>query len=139
MIGDGAKPALVVVPGRDGSYKDPDSLPPEDDIRSTVVSSIEDEWGTANDFVIDVRSGTVLVQHEAPPKDPYDAIGVVVVFDQLPLADYNESSSVSWTFDQCESPFLVGIRALLTEFGDSIEVWIDAVQTQSERTAPTLR
>lgn len=107
-VGD-VHPALVVV---GGSY-DRESCPDRERVRSVIDSG---KWELSH--VRDIRSGPVEIQHEHPPVSPYDAHGVVVVFDQCHTVD-------EWDWD---GPLQEAINLLHVEL-DDIEVWIDAVRT----------
>lgn len=122
---NGCKPALIVVPGGTNAYTDPENVPPADRVREVVVDAIEDAWGRSGDIIHDVREGEVLIQHEVPPTDPYDAYGVVVTFGQLPITDYNRHRDGPWRFSNLESPLFPAIEALHRELEETIEVWLD--------------
>lgn len=102
-------PALVVV----GDGYDRESCPDRERVRNTIDGG---EWKLSH--VRDIRSGPVEIQHEHPPEDPYDAYGVVIVFEQCHTVD-------EWDWD---GPLREGIDLLHEEL-DDIEVWIDAVRT----------
>lgn len=104
-------PALVIV----GESYDKDTAPDSEAVREVLQDT---EWGLSG--VISIQQGPVEIQHEQPPTEPYDAYGVVVVFEQSPTqAEYD------W-----DGPFRDAERALHEAF-DDIEIWIDAVSNQA--------
>jgi Tfp pilus assembly protein FimV len=110
-----AHPALFIVPGKDTdrgpdepanvySYTDPDAHPRATEVLEVVRDALEDQWNNAH-HITDVYEDEVKIQHEEPPTEPYDAYGVVITFGQLPVV----------------------LDALQAEYGEEIEIWIDAV------------
>ncbi len=130
-----AFPALLVVPGREPgdpiednvqtySYNDYEKLPSPDEVRGVVVGQLSDVWGNPADMLRDVYKDEVLIQHETPPTEPYDAYAIVIAFGQLPVQTYDGQVTN-------EDPFNLVRDALLEEYGVEIELWIDGVSVAS--------
>ena len=110
----GSHPALVVI----GDDYNRESAPE----KSTVLSLLNDDTNYSLDGIYDVREGPVEIQHEKPPTDPYETWGVVVSFQQTPVA-------VKYSHN---GPFIEAVEILEEEL-DEIEIWIDATQGLADR------